>query len=159
MEVTKQGEASVHIDTNTFRLSQSGQITGTIALKIGDSYFPELYWNDFVEIIIGWWINDLEQMLLNSENERDLSFMDGDFCLVISEVEKGRWLLQCAEEVPPSKFTNEIIVSLSQFARSIASAAKQVDNFCDQQKWKINESAVRKKMISEFETVLTDKGY
>lgn len=53
-------------------------ITGVISLGLGEAYFPSMYWNDFIDVLLGWWSDALLKMYEGSES-RDCLFMDGSY--------------------------------------------------------------------------------
>ena len=53
-------------------------ITGNIYFQIDDFFFPEEGWNDFVVIILSWWLRALE----NNKNDFELLFMDGPLKII-----------------------------------------------------------------------------
>lgn len=68
------------IGENNVKLgSNNGLITGEIYFKINDYYFPERNWNDFLVIILGWWVNSFINAIKTNANKFEFHFMDGPF--------------------------------------------------------------------------------
>ncbi|BBB90434.1 hypothetical protein [Methylomusa anaerophila] len=72
----------VKVRTETLNIGQgkSRLITGEICLAIGDVFFPELYWNDFVVIVLTWWLDAINKLKKSAIGEVcEFRFMDGPF--------------------------------------------------------------------------------
>lgn len=79
---------SIFIDTSTLgiRSTMTDNVTGTIALCIDDTYFPDKGWNDFVVIILDWWLSGMNDYLSKSTDVCECKFMDGGFSFEIQEI-------------------------------------------------------------------------
>lgn len=51
-------------------------ITGVICLNINNRFFPDNNWNDFIIILLNWWIKDI---ITNKHINNNYFFMDGSF--------------------------------------------------------------------------------
>ena len=52
---------------------------GTIFFDIDENKFPDENWNDFVIIILSWWLNATYKLLENHSFSEDFYFMDGSY--------------------------------------------------------------------------------
>lgn len=59
------------------------QPTGHIAIHVADKSFPGPEWNDFIIVVIGWWVNELLK-LSSGERYGELLFMDGPYKVSLS---------------------------------------------------------------------------
>ena len=59
-------------------------ISGTFYVKLGEFVFPDDKWNDFIVIILDWWLNDLLLIITNPIHKITCNFMDGSFRFEIS---------------------------------------------------------------------------
>lgn len=71
---------NIVINELSIEMSNRNSITGEIYFQMGDSFFPELNWNDFIVVILTWW-NESIQLLEASDirSSQDFNFMDGPF--------------------------------------------------------------------------------
>lgn len=67
-------------DESTLEKSGYGSITGEIYFQFENFYFPERGWNDFVVVLLGWWIKSAETLEVSSVGTTvEFLFMDGPF--------------------------------------------------------------------------------
>ena len=60
-------------------IKEYNKVTGSISIQADDIFFPEQDWNDFVIIILGWWIKGAYSLLSGDLNTCTNSFMDGPY--------------------------------------------------------------------------------
>ncbi|MCL2012424.1 MAG: hypothetical protein FWG75_06535 [Cystobacterineae bacterium] len=75
---------SLVINPDSFEISESEtgkstQIFAEIYFQMGDEFFPEEAWNDFVAIVLNWWIDNALNMLNNNSKNSRSDFMDGPY--------------------------------------------------------------------------------
>src|SRR5690349_7948444 len=76
------GEAEateVIVNQNSLRKISNRLVHGTIFLKRGAENFPTLGWNDFVTIILEWWLRALLPIFLGETKHGELLFMEGPY--------------------------------------------------------------------------------
>lgn len=64
-------------------------IHGTIFLKRGAENFPTYGWNDFVTVILEWWLRALLPLFLGEAKHAELLFMEGPYKVDIDIVGPG----------------------------------------------------------------------
>lgn len=103
-------DIDIIINTDSIRMSKSGAITGEIFFSVSDDFFPEENWNDFIVIVLGWWLNTLKSYDEKEKSEFEMCFMDGPFSIkakkntedilelsFIRDIGKGQEILFVAE--------------------------------------------------------------
>ena len=83
--------------SNSFIQMPGGQITGKIYFQFGEKTFPESDWNDFVVVMLCWWLKAVIQMIDGIKENAELLFMDGPFSVRILTQGRDRWRLECIE--------------------------------------------------------------
>src|SRR5690606_21761028 len=85
--------------------------TGEIFFSFGDDFFPEKNWNDFLNVILNWWLVELIGLLEKKSISAELNFMDGPFKIMIVTGNKNdTWELKFIESRKnTSVFSKEII--------------------------------------------------
>ena len=80
------------MDSNSLiQSSTSENITGTIYFDFGKCQFPSEDWDDFVSVVLDWWMREINSAINNSNHFNKsfkLLFMDGPYyiqCVFISE--------------------------------------------------------------------------
>jgi hypothetical protein len=71
------------IDQGSLELAQ-GAITGKIHVSNTKNAFPEPEWNDFVVVILGWWLDAAAQIFDGRKRDGLFQFMDGPFSIAVS---------------------------------------------------------------------------
>lgn len=122
-------ELIVNID----KLSKlNGQVTGKIFFSFEGIYFPEKDWDDFVVIIINWW---LEQVLIaksDEDSEIELVFMDGPYSLVVKRKDGNDASIVCLSR---NTSIQEYIVNKADFFDEIYKAAQKLSEKCTIWNW------------------------
>jgi hypothetical protein len=113
-------------DPSTVRQSKIGSITGVVYFDFDSGRgFPGVGWNDFVVVILNWWIAALQKILQGEKAE--LRFMDGPYW--ISVVPQGPTiLLQCTEDRDGAGVLYEVDVGIESFKRELLSFARRLWN-------------------------------
>ncbi len=65
----------------------NGTTTGIVYWKIGEVSFPDNAWNDFIVVIMTWWLKSIGQLVKRSTTSETLRFMDGPFTVICSTQE------------------------------------------------------------------------
>jgi hypothetical protein len=66
------------VDSTRLEKSSNHAVTVVIFWKVGNDSFPDEKWNDFVVVILSWWIEACLRLTHDSEREI-LRFMDGPY--------------------------------------------------------------------------------
>lgn len=115
----------LHIDELNFEKGRN--TTGQIYFNFSGEYFPEEGWNDFVEIILNWWSNELFDFFTDKATDHCcLTFMDGSFDMNLFKVKDSNSLeavLICDEielkriRVDENSLLKSMILALHQVMR------------------------------------------
>jgi hypothetical protein len=91
------------IDLESVEVRPDGTATGVIYWDVEGIRFPEVGWNDFVVVVIEWWVQALVRFLQGGMAHVTLDFMDGPFSVNIrkanGEVEMA--FVDRRHEIPP----------------------------------------------------------
>jgi len=75
-------------DTNTIEKTSVGTIIGVIYFMFNGRCFPEKGWFDFPIRLVGWWLNELLNVVLGAQNNCQFMFMDGPFSIKLELADK-----------------------------------------------------------------------
>jgi hypothetical protein len=121
------------VENSSIRETASGTFTGTVYFVVDDIQFPELGWNDFLVVVLGWWISEFRRMYLEEQASGELDFMDGPFRIEIT-IRSDRQLALCGIHYgsgnPHVAFTS--FIDAKSFGREILFAAKQTLTYIKQ---------------------------
>ncbi|KNY26497.1 hypothetical protein Bccel_1762 [Pseudobacteroides cellulosolvens ATCC 35603 = DSM 2933] len=88
----------LEIIANTNSLQKRRNITGEIFFKVGEFSFPEQNWNDFIIIVLVWWLSAYKTFVENDKQPFKLIFMDGSFEIKIKRITEGILVLNFFED-------------------------------------------------------------
>lgn len=125
---------SIKASPSSFEKRRS--ITGDVWLQLDDVAFPLERWSDFPVVIVGWWLQGVEQVLSGRSKRCKCFFMDGPHWFEISVRTMDRWLIQCMQNSSRGdQCLLEGICSSGSVISEIMSAANVVKNICHEKGW------------------------
>ncbi len=131
-------------------------ITGIIALRVGEAYFPEREWNDFPVIILGWWLTELLQLWRGEPEAAEgviCAFMDGAFYYSVS-AQGERWLIECVEGTLDEEIVAEAEVDRAGFMKEMLACAAQLLNACHARNWRTADTDKLAALVARVETAI-----
>lgn len=124
--------AMVCIDPNRCRRGTRGHVTGPLFVDINGYAFPHSTWDDFVVIVMGWWLSAvLPDAHRYAANVR-LQFMDGSYHIEICD-STSEHVLKC--------FSNDRLVrtetrfSMNSLRDSCLESARLLVRHCQSRNW------------------------
>ena len=128
---------SITVNEDSLALTQFSSVTGIISINIGNEYFPEEIWNDFIITILYWWLSEARKLSEQEENTIDCCFMDGSYGFSLWQTDDtNKWGLTFHEDINQKVFDSEIFyVSKDQFLNELACKVHIVLGFCQKRQW------------------------
>lgn len=123
----------ITVDEASLRFSRN--VTGTVFFEFGAFQFPERNWNDFVVVILGWWLDATTKLMAAGEGETELYFMDGPYSLRISIVGDSFIVRRGRDEVVTEGEPFELEVDALTFLQAIRDASTSVLTACASRAW------------------------
>ncbi len=87
-------ETHLVIELGKLDLRPQGPATAGIWLTLNGSHFPMIGWNDFVVVVLGWWVAAVLRLLQSDSASELVHFMDGPYAVEISRMPSGRFQLR-----------------------------------------------------------------
>jgi hypothetical protein len=140
---------AVEVGTTTITRSGSGVVTGVVFLDLGSKQFPGPGWNDFVVVVLGWWLEATLQVLRGPSTKATLRFMDGPYRVEIERIGPVECHLRCVDEHGAGSTSAEWTGPFGAIADSLYSAAKAVDRACFESGWKSEDIDRLRELIGE----------
>lgn len=125
-------QINILIDKNSV-MKNDDKITGKICFNIDKNYFPDSNWNDFVIIILNWWINSL--LNIYKESQFDLMFMDGPFLVRINIDNKKKINVKLIERRKKEKIIYTCLSDISDLLKAVINTTKELIDYIDNKKW------------------------
>lgn len=68
---------SLDTSPETFAKSTRDLVTGEVSVRLGNRPFPDAHWNDFVVVIMGWWLEEFLKIVTGVVTTCSCRFDDG----------------------------------------------------------------------------------
>jgi len=138
--MNSERETYITIVPDSFVQMSSGQITGVIYFQFGEKAFPAPEWNDFVVVMLCWWLEAVVQVVDGIKEMAELWFMDGPFYVRIFTKGREGWYLECIH----SRKNNEVVeystlVEPMNMLKSLLSVADETINQCQKNEWTLSD--------------------
>lgn len=133
-------EFSVHISPKSLTLSPHGKVLGHIWVQVDDVFFPEQEWDDFVVVIMGWWLDGFLKISMGKQSKCICSFMDGPFEFTVTPQTQERWLIEFFEKRRTGK-TCELkgVFDARSVVGAMLLASDKVIKLCQRNGWQPDE--------------------
>lgn len=146
MNNIKQNKLIV-LNSNSVKQSNNGTITGIIYYDFGDYQFPEIGWNDFVAVILGWWLESVLRLAKGLTKNEDLKFMDGPLQLRLTSKDNTFCTVECIDSKRSSVVEYSDEVSIDELLSSIRHAVSLLLDICKDNKWHSDDIDILHKLI------------
>jgi len=87
-------EAHLVIEVGKLSVRPQGPATAGIWLTLGESHFPMIGWNDFVVVVLGWWVAAVLRVLQSDNGSERINFMDGPYAVDLSKMRSEKFHLR-----------------------------------------------------------------
>ncbi len=134
-------DVKVNVALESLALTSRKAITGEIYFENAEGYFPDIHWNDFVVVILDWWIEAIDRIEKATVGETDeFLFMDGPYLVRGYKIDSNIMRMDFIK----SQLQGEIVLSsinceVSKFFDSVLIAAKRIVAEINKRKWETNE--------------------
>jgi hypothetical protein len=140
-------EIKILIDKNSIK-NKNDKITGKICFYIDNNYFPDSDWNDFLVVVLNWWINNL--LRINNNLNHDFMFMDGPFLVRINVENKEEIKLTLIERKIKEKTIYSGKSEINELTRVIFHTSKEIIDFIEDNNWISDEILELKKSFLQL---------
>lgn len=142
----------ISINKDSITIDSRGVITGEIYIKIGEYCFPDPKWNDFIVVILGWWVQTLKKVQLCQIGEsNEFLFMDGPYKVQVLKIESNVLELKfLRRNIKNSETIFEAKCSSDDLITSIINASKDVLHVINNNSWDTKEIKELERSIKIF---------
>jgi hypothetical protein len=117
------------VDATTLRFGADGTATGVVYWEVLGKAFPESTWNDFVLVVVGWWLDSAIRLARGESSEEKLQFMDGPFEVAV-ELRNGMIMARCMDTRHKAACTMAASVTRDHFLNELSLAANELREYC-----------------------------
>ena len=144
----------VKVNEKSLEISSTKAITGEICFNIENQFFPESVWNDFVVVILAWWIEALLDLIkLNSSALREFDFMDGPYLVRGKKIEDDIINLDFVKKRGGEKTLFSARCSIKQFKNSLLLASRRVIEIIEREKWDSQETKLLRDLTNRLNSL------
>lgn len=143
-------ELKLVVEYETLHQSKSGTITGVMYFDSLSEQFPEAGWNDFIVVVMGWWIPELASLTNGSANTAELSFMDGPYTLKVVKTENGDFSLFRTDGKQSIQFVTLSKIDFEKFVVRLKKSARKIVEECEKKSWKSDDLSTLKQILSRI---------
>ena len=122
-------------------------------MEIDKCQFPMDGWDDFVVVILGWWVVALLRLLRGDSERETVPFMEGPYAVELEITEGG---ILCISTMDQSKRTAESLVGSCGVLDSIAgiiSQSQAVLDACRRQSWWSTDAETLESSLAELREI------
>lgn len=134
-------------EPDTFERSDNGTITGVIYFDFGDFQFPEIRWNDFVVVIVGWWIEAMLRLSNGLTRIEDLKFMDGPLKVRITTNGNRSCTVECIDNGRGSVVEYSKTSSIDELLSAAMHTGSLLLGVCEANNWCSEDLNLLKKLV------------
>lgn len=139
---------SIKIDEASLLRNKRGLVTGRIYIVAGDIVFPHQEWDDFIVVILGWWIEAI-QTLHNGETESAyLRFMDGPYHIQITANDKKAINMEFIDTHDDKGLVGTSPISIEELYGAVQEAASEIAAIAKRNKWEDSDMAQLQKLVA-----------
>jgi hypothetical protein len=126
---------TVLVDPETLD-TRTSPATGKIHVRFGDVAFPDTDWDDFVVVVLGWWLEEIRNLIWGGSGAQ-MWFMDGPFIVTLEPIPQvDRWRATAkfsgaTSTAPYGEFPVGVEISPGELIASLARAARTVLTECN----------------------------
>lgn len=143
---------SLNVDIDSLEINRSKNITGTIYFSIDyHRYFPDEGWDDFLVIILSWWIKSIRGVDISRIGTTyKLDFMDGPPEVLVKKIDETQVEMNFRfEDDLNDSFKGTFL--FKELKDSLLSVSKKVIREMDRNKWATKDIDEFKNLVLSLE--------
>jgi len=143
---------SLNVDLDSLEINRSKNITGTIYFSIDyHRYFPDEGWDDFLVIILSWWIKSIRGVDISRIGTTyKLDFMDGPPEVLVKKIDEEQVEMNFRfEDDLNDSFKGTFLIK--ELKDSLLSVSKKVIREMDRNQWATKDIDEFKNLVLSLE--------
>jgi hypothetical protein len=145
------------IALNLDQLLKSRLVFGPIWLEVDSTSFPGFGWTDFPVAILGFWLVNIQPMLLGRAESCECPFMDGPYVFRVEVSSHSEWKLSMFEDsaLKGNPVGVRILPSRAVLNQLITTAEILLQK-CEEKDWVDQDAATLKDSLVQVKTILEE---
>jgi hypothetical protein len=151
-------ETHLVTELGTLSVRTQGPATAGIWLITDNFAFPGVGWNDFIVVVLSWWVAAILDLLHNDNSRKRVHFMDGPYAVELSLTPAGR--LQLRQFVGASGGCEVAVghADVRRFVDELSTQSRQVLEECRLRGWWSLDAEGLTSHLKELDRVLALRG-
>ena len=139
-------------DRASFTMSAGGSVSGVIAFRFCEEFFPEDHWNDLVLPICASWLESLIRIVRDETQSETVRFMDGPFLARLTRSENA-----IAVDLVESRRRGDVVrhralVNAEPLLENAILTGTEILNECYLREWRNPDVATLNHLLAEAST-------
>jgi hypothetical protein len=141
---------AIKIDLDSISI-EVNKIFGNIYFENENIVFPERQWNDFILIVVNWWLESLSKFVADKSLSVELFFMDGSFSIKINRLDDNILKLYFVSE---NQIKGTETVLMRNFVKDFLKEANTLIRFINKLDKNNEELGLLKKNYDKLKTLM-----
>jgi hypothetical protein len=151
--------AALIVEPNSVKTRKGGPATGNIWLEINGAGFPKQHWNDFVVVLLGWWVNALLRLIHGARASQEVHFMEGPYAVELTKAASGTLQLRAFECATPTKEIAAGEVAIGPFITGLIAQSRELLDVCRELAWWSKDADELESSLNHLEKKASSGGY
>jgi hypothetical protein len=130
-----QESTFVVIDESQLRQNPDGSITGVVFWIVNNAPFPDNAWNDFIIVVLDWWIRGLIRMLRDHSPVEIMTFMDGPYEIRCTCNDGATAVIDCIDRHGASRVIASANTTIQHLATMMSAVVTRLLRACHQRRF------------------------
>lgn len=146
------------IALNLDQLVKNRLVFGPIWLEVDSINFPGFGWTDFPVAILGFWLQNIQPMLLGRVESCECPFMDGPYSFRLEVNNGSKWKLSMFEGSALKEVGSRILPS-GAVLNQLISTAEILGQTCEEKEWLDPDAATLTDSLVQIKTIVEAGGH
>lgn len=148
-------DVRIVVDKKSLDFTDDAKLVGTMFIKFDNKSFPDNRWNDFVVVVLKWWLDAFDRGLREGPGRSfRLRFMDGPFWVDVLLRDLGRARFTFNEDRLNGPLVHGIAeVDLNTFLDSVLLSSREVLLVCQAKKYASPDIETLQNLLSKVEVL------
>lgn len=148
--MTSEGfEVALNLD----QLAKDRLVFGPIWLQVDSTNFPGFGWTDFPVVILGFWLVNIQPLLLGRVEDCECPFMDGPYHFRLEVSGSSNWKLSMFDRSSEAPLAVSILAS-RVVVNQLIKAAEILLLKCEENGWLDQDAAALKDSVVQVKTIV-----
>jgi hypothetical protein len=144
-----ESQIQVVVDERSLELHPNGSITGIVYFCLDSTVFPDKRWNDFIVIVLSWWVQATKRLSRAENAVETFSFMDGPFEIIVDR-KNTLVSLSLVTRRGRGKSIGPFYTSFRSLSDALNKAANQILTSCAKRDIHSNQLAELERAVDEY---------